>query len=321
MSINVGDLTAVAMRYYASKLHDNISNHNAFALHIKQDGAVKKYIRGGRVYSESVLYGDNNSIKFFDGYETFVPPTTDQNVIDFADYDPKQLGGFVSISSREEMQVSGPEQIRDFAETRVKQLMANLANTYGASLFSDGTGTGGKEIGGLQLLVADNPAAAGTVGGIDQNANSFWRNRTRTSAAAWTTSNIENELMRLWLDTIRGGDKPNRIYTDRNGYSTYWGSLVDKRRYTSSAEAEGSFTGLAFEKAKIYFDDNCPADRMYFVNTNDLCLYYTTRGEDAIFNVHGARDITKALYKVIPVEMMANLATGRRASHAVLINA
>lgn len=317
MSINVGDLVATTMRYYAPTLFDNISNHNAFASHIRQDGVVKKHISGGRVYSEKVLYGDNNSIKWFDGYETFVPPTTDQNVVDFADYDPKQLAGFISISSREEMQNQGKEQIIDFTKARLKQLQANLANTFGAALFSDGTGTGGKEIGGLQLLVADDPTAAGTVGGIDQAANAFWRNQTRTSSSAWTASNIEAEMMALWLNTIRGGDKPRRIYTDQNGYSTYWSALVDKRRYTSEEEAEGSFRGLAFEGAKVYYDDNCPSDRMYFVDTNALCLYTTI---DDVFKVHKPRNITNALYSVTPVEAMCNLTTGRREAHGVLIN-
>lgn len=317
MSINVGDLVATTMRYYAPTIFDNISNHNAFASHIRKDGVVKKHISGGRVYSEKVMYGDNNSIKFFDGYESFTPPTTDQNVVDFADYDPKQLAGFISISSREEMQNQGKEQIIDFTKVRLQQLQANLANTFGASLFSDGTGTGGKEIGGLQLLVADDPTAAGTVGGIDQSANAFWRNQTRSSASAWSASNIEAEMMALWLNTIRGANKPNRIYTDQKGYSTYWSALVDKRRYTDAGEAEGSFKGLVFENASVYYDDNCPANRMYFIDTKALCFYTTI---DEVFKVHKPREITNALYSVTPVEMMGNLATGRREAHAVLID-
>jgi len=216
------------------------------------------------------------------------------------------------------MQNSGKEQIRDFVKTRLKHLQANLANTFGASLFSDGTGTGGKEIGGLQLLIADDPTAAGTVGGIDQSANAFWRNKTRTSGSSWAASNIESEMMQLWLDIIRGGDKPRRIYTDSNGYSTYWEALTDKRRYTDAGEAEGSFRGLAFEGASVYYDDNCPSDRMYFVDTTALCLYTTIR---EVFKVHPSRNITNALYSVTPVEAMCNLATGRREAHGVLINA
>lgn len=315
MSINVGDLVATTMRHYTPKLHDNISNHNVFGYHLKKDGRVKEYVHGGRNISESVLYGTNSSVKFFDGYETFVPPTSDQEVIDFATYEWKQLAGFVAINSREEMLNKGEAQIRDFLKTRIQHLQANLGNTYATALYSDGTGSGGKEIGGLQLLVADDPTAAGSVGGIAQNTNAFWRNQTSTVTAS--VSNIESSMNSIWLDTIRGADKPTRIYADKIMYDLYWQALTDKRRYTSADEAEGSFKGLAFESAAVYYDDQCPTKHMYFLNLKDLTLRTTIK---EVFKVHKARDITNALYSVTPVEAMMNLTTGRRASHAVLID-
>lgn len=315
MSINVGDIVASAMRHYTPKLHDNISNNNVFGYHLKKDGRIKEYVRGGRNISESVLYGDNSSVKFFDGYEAFTPPTDDQNVIDFAEYEWKQLGGFVAVSSREEALNRGEAQIRDFAKTRIKHLMANLSNTYATSLYSDGTGTSGKEIGGLQLLVADDPTASGSVGGIAQNTNAFWRNKTDTVTA--TVSDIEGQMKSIWLETVRGGDKPTRIYADSVMYSLYWEALTDKRRYTSASEAEGSYQGLAFESAAVYFDDQCPTKHMYFLNMDDLTLYTCFKD---VFKTGASRNITNALYSVTPVEAMMNLATGRRASHAVLID-
>lgn len=315
MTINVGDVVASVMRHYTPKLHDNISNHNVFGYHLKKDGRVKEYVRGGRNISESVLYGNNNSVKFFNGYETFVPPTDDQDVIDFAEYEWKQLAGFIAVSSREEALNRGEAQIRDFAKTRIEHLMANLGNTYATSLYSDGTGTGGKEIGGLQLLVADDPTASGSVGGIAQNTHSFWRNKTDTVTA--TAAAIEGQMKAIWLSTIRGADRPTRIYADSSMYTLYWEALTDKRRYTSAEEAEGSFKGLAFESAAVYYDDQCPSKHMYFLNLNDLTLYTMFRN---VFETRKSREITNALYSVTPVEAMMNLATGRRASHAVLID-
>jgi hypothetical protein len=56
---------------------------------------------------------------------------------------------------------------------------------------------------------------------------------------------------------------------------------------------------------------------MYFLNLNDLTLYTMFRN---VFETRKSREITNALYSVTPVEAMMNLATGRRASHAVLID-
>jgi len=315
MTINVGDLVATTMRHYTPKLHDNISNNNVFGYHLKKDGAVKEYVHGGRNISESVLYGSNDSVKFFDGYETFIPPTNNQDVIDFATYEWKQLAGFIAISSREEMINRGEAQIRDFVKTRLEHLKANLGNAYATSLYSDGTGTGGKEIGGLQLLVADDPSASGSVGGIPQNTNAFWRNKTSTKTI--TADTIEGDMQDLWLSIIRGQDRPTRIYADSVLYRLYWSALVDKRRYMEATEAEGSYKGLAFESAAVYFDDQCPAKHMYFLNLNDLKLRTVIK---SVFKVHDSRNITNALYSVTPIEAMCNLTTGRRASHGVLID-
>jgi hypothetical protein len=42
-----------------------------------------------------------------------------------------------------------------------------MQNNLSADMYSDGTATSGKQIGGLQLLVADTPTT-GTVGGINR---------------------------------------------------------------------------------------------------------------------------------------------------------
>jgi hypothetical protein len=51
-----------------------------------------------------------------------------------------------------------------------------MKNKMGAAVYADGTGSGGKEIGGLALLVPDAPTA-GTVGGINRATWAFWRSQ------------------------------------------------------------------------------------------------------------------------------------------------
>jgi hypothetical protein len=68
------------------------------------------------------------------------------------------------------------KQILNLLESRIKVAMKTLKNNVTIGMYSDGTGSAGKQIGGLQLLVADTPTS-GTVGGISR-ANTFWRNQT-----------------------------------------------------------------------------------------------------------------------------------------------
>jgi hypothetical protein len=53
-----------------------------------------------------------------------------------------------------------------------------MINNISTDIYSDGTADGGRQINGLQALVAAVPTT-GTVGGIDRSVtgNTFWRNQ------------------------------------------------------------------------------------------------------------------------------------------------
>ena len=71
------------------------------------------------------------------------------------------------MSGLEEVKNSGKERIINHLEAKIDNLEKSLSNQLAESLFSDGTTA--KEIGGLRFIVADDPTASSTVGGIAQN--------------------------------------------------------------------------------------------------------------------------------------------------------
>jgi hypothetical protein len=83
------------------------------------------------------------------------------DVLTSAVYDYKQLAGNVTISGLEQVKNSGTEAVINLLEARINVLEKSLMNSLSTSIYSDGTGSSGKEVGGLQLLVAD--AGTGTV--------------------------------------------------------------------------------------------------------------------------------------------------------------
>ena len=70
-----------------------------------------------------------------------------------------------------------------------------MANVLADGVYSDGTGDGGKEIGGLDIAVPTDPTV-GTYGGIDRAAFPFWRSQAFDSAVinggALTAANVQN---------------------------------------------------------------------------------------------------------------------------------
>lgn len=312
-ALNIGDLVVTTLRNRADFISDNISKNNSWWTYLKRKGKIKK-ASGGRVLTEPLLYGSNSSVQFYDNYDTFTPPTT-QEIIDAAEFNWKQLGGFVSISGKERFMNRGEAQVFEFVEVRIKQLMAQLSNTLGASLFSDGTGSGGKELGGLKLLIADDPTAAGTVGGISQSANTFWRNQY-SSAAATDKNNIQSRMNAMWLACIRGADKPDLILADSVMYTAYWESLQSLQRFTSADEAQAGFMTLMYQDSAVLYDYNCPTKHMYFLDEESIFLRCAP---DRIFEVADKRTVTTADYDVVPVWFAGNLVCNRRAGNGVII--
>jgi hypothetical protein len=311
---NLGDLVATTLRAVNKNIADNVTNDNSFFRRLNEKGNIKKSVSGGREIDESVMYGTNSSVQFYDGYDTFTPPT-DQNVIDLATFNWKQLGGFIAVSGKESMMNRGPEQRFDFVETRTKQLIANMQNTFATSLYSDGTGSAGKELGGLKLLVADDPTAAGTIGGINQVTNTFWRNQF-SAAAATTNANINTRMNSMWLSCKRGRDTTDMILADSVMYQYYWESLQALQRFTNDGFGDRGGGDLKYKSADVVYDDQCPTKHMYFMNTDYIYFKYA---DGRWFDVGKNRTIQNADYDVVPVFVMGNLTVANRARQGVVI--
>lgn len=311
----VGALVTTTLRNRRKSLADNVTIHNALLNRMDSKGQIKEVAQGGRSIFEPLIYGANSSVQFYDGFDTFTPPTVNQDTVDGSEWSWKQLGGFVAISGREQVMNSGKAQVIDLVEARIKQLQAQLRNTASASLYSDGTGSSGKEFGGLRLIVADNPAAAGTVGGINQVAYPFWRNYVNPTAVT-TAANITARMNATWLSTIRGSDKPDLILADDDMFGFYWASLQVNARFADSKTADAGFTSIKYMSADVTYDDSCPDRRMYFLTTDSLAFRYAP---NRWFDVGESQKVLNADYSVTPVWVMGNLTTNNRALNGVII--
>jgi hypothetical protein len=319
-ALNLGEIVATTLRNRNPSMGDNITNDN-FLLSTLQEKGHFKSATGGRTLVEPIAYAENSSAKFYDGYETFTI-TEQSDQIDAAEYDWKQLGGFAMISGAEAIKNSGKYAALNLIKSRIDVLEMTLKNDAGASIYSDGTGTSGKEFGGLQLLIADDPTAAGTVGGIDQAANAFWRNQTATVSGGLTSANVTGAMNDMWLACRRGKDAVDLIPADYVAYTAYEESLQQYQRFTNnSKKAAAGFEALKYKTADVIADEQCPAGvggggRMYFINSDYLYMQCTPKRK---FTVGKSREVTNADYTVVPVWLMGNLTMSNRARQGVIV--
>ena len=162
------EIVTTTLANYSKTMADNITNNNALLKSISEKG--NKIVAGGRTIVQELEYAQNGTAKWYSGYE--VLDTSTSNVFTAAEFNYKQLAGNVVISGLEQVENSGKEQVFNLLKSRVRNLEKTLKNTMATSLYANGTGTNGKDLGGLGLLVADTPT--NTVGGIDANTYDFW---------------------------------------------------------------------------------------------------------------------------------------------------
>ena len=124
-------------------------------------------------------------------------------------------------------------------------------------------------------------------------------------------------MLPLWLDLVRGDDKPDLILCSNDYFSFYEQSQTSIKRYTSSDSVSGGFLNLKYKNADVIFDggSGIPASRMYFLNTDyfDLVVH-----KDANLTVMEEMKPYNQDAAVIPILWMGNLTCTNRSLQGVL---
>lgn len=274
-SPNLSEIVTTTLRNRSGKLADNVTKNNALLYKLRERGNVKP-VDGGRTIVQEIMYAENVGYQRYSGFETL--NTSPSDVISGAEFDWKQAAVPVVWSGLEmDVQNTGSERVLDLMDGRIQNAESTMENGIATDAYSDGTASSGKQIGGLQLLVADDPTT-GSVGGINRATWSFWRNKkyqaTSDGGSAATAANIQRYMNSLYLQLIRGRDKPDLIVADNNYYALYLASLQSIQRVTNSKMADAGFTNVEFMGAPVVPDGGIgggtPTNHMYMLNTKYL---------------------------------------------------
>ena len=322
-SSTMTEVVTMTLRNRTGKLADNVTDNNALLNRLKKKGKVKP-VSGGRTIVQELEYAENGTFKRYAGYETLDISPSD--VFSAAEFNYAQAAVAVSISGLEMLQNSGEEAVLDLLESRIQNAEKTLVNNIAADCYSDGTASGGKQIGGLQLLVDTTPST-GTVGGIDASTTigTFWRNIAYDGGATATSTNIQSYMNAIALQLVRGTDKPDLIVMDNNYYGKYLASLQAIQRVTSEEMAGAGFASLKYfgvGSADVVLDGGvggaCPASTAYFLNTN--YLYFRPHSQRNFVPIGDDRFATNQDAMVKLIGFAGNMTVSNRSLQGVMKN-
>lgn len=275
-NVNFNTLLTTTLESRTGKLADVVTKNNALLYRLDERGN-RKPVSGGSKIVEELEYGESDHV-WYAGYDTI--SFTNPQILTAAEYAFKFLAAPVGMSGEELLKNSGKERVIDLMEAKIKNAEKTLRNEMSKGIYSDGTGSSGKQLTGLKALVADDPTT-GTVGGINRatSGNEFWRNYAdvkATAGEALTSATIYAAMNKAYLSCSRGTDKPDLIVADDKLYTLYESSLVPQQRFMDSKLADAGFTSLKFKGADVIYDGGiggyCPEGHMYFLNTDYLKL-------------------------------------------------
>jgi hypothetical protein len=262
---NVSDIITTTIEHRSRKIADNVTKNNALLMRLSQKGKMRTF-SGGRLIYEELSFAENANAGWYSGYDLL--PVAAQDVLSAAQFDIKQAACPVVVSGLEMLQNAGPEQMIDLIAARIDVAESTMKNLVAGGIYSDGTGSGGKEITGLNAAVPFDPTT-GTYGGIDRVTWTFWRSKLRNVASVAT---IQADMNNLWGQLVRGADRPDLIPMDNVVWAAYLGSLQAQQRFAGTEVGKLGFPTLKYMDADVVLDGGiggfCPAGTAFMLNTD-----------------------------------------------------
>lgn len=270
MALTYDDLATTTIERRSKKLADNLSDNTALLYRLKERGNMRTF-SGGRVIEEELMFSGPGNFQYYSGYDTL--GVSQGDMLTMAEFGIKQAAVVVSMSGLEELQNDGPEKFIDLFGGRLDAAEKEMMNKISEGVYSNGTGSGGKQIGGLQLLVSDD--GTGTVGGIDSGTYTWWQNQVYDFSANSATpgkDTIQHAMNIAYDSASRNRDMPDLIVADRTYFTYYLESLQANQRFTNEKLASAGFWNLKYRNADVVSDGglggDAPASHMYMLNTD-----------------------------------------------------
>jgi len=225
----------------------------------------------------TIEYAMNSTVKDMSAIETL--DVTFDEVFDRYEAPWKFTAGLFLLSEFEKGSTAGAAGKFDLKAGKMENLKKSLFNKINIGLYSDGTGTGGKQCMGLQGIVPTDPTT-GTLEGINAATFSFWRsNQTsgaKTSTAFDNLKAATRSIYNLNSDGV-GQETPDFIVSDRTafeGYESLSLTLERLERKSTSDKLLSGFKGdqIMFKDVPWAYDGANPSGIAYVLNRRNLFI-------------------------------------------------
>lgn len=272
ITLNLDSLFGQSLAAYKKTLTDNIGATNAFFFEMMKGDLYES--QEGSFIQIPLMYALAPADSY-DGYDELSTLPTDG--ITDAIFQWRQCASPIAYSEKERKQ--NKNKIIDLVQSRIKQTEMGLQEYFSQSLLwgaaaDSGALTttrtsavnGSSSIDPITQLISYTPNT-GVVGNIDPATNTWWRNKTKTSAATGYDAFLL-EMDHIFNSASLGtGGKITTVLADQTTYELFVHALYQKYRQIKTDE-NFPFENTLFKGAHIVMDDKVPDVANGVINAN-----------------------------------------------------
>ena len=231
-----------------------------------------EYEDGGYDISNPLIVGRNPNVTSYEYYDQL--PVAQTSEFATVRYRWSRIAGTVIISDQEEDENKGDLAIFKLLTKKMEVLEESIKEKFSDYLYGAG---GGVDPLGLASLIPDDPTT-GTLGGVNRATETQWRTSSYDFAGGLNAGNIEEAFDDIIMDLTVKNDKPDLILAGRNIYRLYRAAVRDKTviqitGQNGKAMMDLGFDGVMHQKIPILYDEDCPVNKAYFINSKYLRLH------------------------------------------------
>ncbi len=275
MPLAFDNIATTTLQLIRKRLADNIFKANPTFAWFLANGRVRTE-GGGKHIEEPLIYNKNNTVQSYKGYDRLnIAPTEE---LTSALYNWRQAAASISISGLEELMNSGESAVFNLLQQKIKIAEMSMKEYFNEKIHADtATKDLSRDFLGLDEIIEDN-ATQGTLGGIDRNVYTWWKNQQDlavTLATASSTNRILTKRMIPFYNTVtKGLAVPDLIITSQSLYEHFEIENHDMLRHSTSdlSMLNIGFTNQKFKNVTMMWDEHTTGGTgatgsMYWINS------------------------------------------------------
>lgn|SRR5665213_2347245 len=337
VSLNLDTLFGTSLAAYKKTLVDNIGATNAFFFEIMKKDLYES--QEGAFVQIPLMYALAPADSY-DGYDELSTLPTDG--ITDAIFQWRQCASPIAYSEKERKQ--NKNKIIDLVQARIKQAEMGLQEYFSQSLLWGAAADGGSLIsprtsavnGSLSIdplpeMIMFDPTQNLSIGNVNQSTNTWWRNKTLTSAATGYDAFLL-EFDHIFNSAGLGtGGKPTLVLVDQTSYELFVHALYQKYRQIKSDD-NFPFENTLFKGAHVCMDDKVPDvysgtasaatyGSAFFINSQFFKLIYEAESDFEMLKDENGKTFQKPTNgdsRVAHVAWMGNTTVSNRRKQAVM---